>query len=346
MKRCAYNPWLHRFAVFTAAATLLLICAGGIVTSKGVGLAVPDWPNTFGYNMFTFPISKWVGGVFYEHTHRLIASWVGMLTTILVVWLWIREPRAWLRWLGIGAFLAVVTQGVLGGLRVTQLKDELGIFHGALAQLFFVLVCLIALFTSRWRLHSEANGAGGARRYFAAVTCLIFLQLVIGATMRHQHAGLAIPDFPLAYGEWWPATDSPAIERYNSMRMENVAVHPITASGVMLQMIHRILAVVIGLCVLAAGALALRKYGWGSPGGKLAAFWCVLIVLQVVLGVATVLTNKSADIATAHVAVGAVSLAIGSMLTLVAARRSGHYMLVSPDPAIVASTRVIQPVSV
>src|SRR6478752_7122020 len=108
MKRCAQNPWLHRFAVFTAAATLVLICVGGIVTSKGVGLAVPDWPNTFGYNMFLFPISKWVGGVFYEHTHRLLASAVGFLTTILAVWLWLKEDRRWLRWLGVLAWLAVV----------------------------------------------------------------------------------------------------------------------------------------------------------------------------------------------------------------------------------------------
>src|SRR4051794_9133744 len=82
-----YN-WLHRFAWLTLVATLLLICSGGMVTSKGVGLAVPDWPTTFGYNMFLFPVSKWVGGIFFEHTHRLIASTVGLLTIILAIWIW------------------------------------------------------------------------------------------------------------------------------------------------------------------------------------------------------------------------------------------------------------------
>src|SRR5688572_17979306 len=162
MRRSNNNPWLHRFAVLTAVATLFLICVGGIVTSKGVGLAVPDWPSTFGYNMFFFPFSKWVGGVFYEHSHRLVASGVGLLTTILAVWLWLKESRRWLRWLGIGAFLAVVLQGVLGGLRVVLFKDELGIVHATLGQLFFVLTCSIALFTSRWWPKAQALPAATA----------------------------------------------------------------------------------------------------------------------------------------------------------------------------------------
>src|SRR5689334_2500649 len=117
MTRSTDNPWLARFAVLTALATLALIALGGLVTSHGVGMSVPDWPTTYGYNMFLFPVSKWVGGIFYEHTHRLAASLVGFLTLILAVWLWLKESRAWLRWLGIFALFAVVLQGVLGGLR-------------------------------------------------------------------------------------------------------------------------------------------------------------------------------------------------------------------------------------
>src|SRR5204862_7211342 len=105
--------WLHRFAFLTAIATLFLICSGGMVTSKGVGLAVPDWPTTFGYNMFLFPVSRWVGGILFEHTHRLIASSVGFLTIILAVWLWFSEPRRWVRMLGVTAVGAVIFQGVL-----------------------------------------------------------------------------------------------------------------------------------------------------------------------------------------------------------------------------------------
>ena len=149
MARSTDNPWLTRFAILTAIATLCLISLGGLVTSHSVGMSVPDWPTTYGYNMFFFPFSKWVGGVFYEHSHRLAASAVGFLTVILAVWLWLKEERRWLRGLGILALLAVILQGLLGGLRVRWMQDELGIFHAALAQLFFVLVCSIALFSSR-----------------------------------------------------------------------------------------------------------------------------------------------------------------------------------------------------
>jgi cytochrome c oxidase assembly protein subunit 15 len=330
MTRTSNNPWLHRFAVLTAVATLFLICVGGVVTSKGVGLAVPDWPTTFGYNMFFFPFSKWVGGVFYEHSHRLVASGVGLLTTILAVWLWLKEERRWLRWLGVIAFVAVVVQGVLGGLRVTQLKDEIGIFHAALAQLFFVLMCAIALFTSRCggrceEADFEASRASASSRrrlrtFYIAVTCLIFIQLLIGATMRHQHAGLAIPDFPMAYGELWPAMDDASIGRYNQLRHEATAVHPITASGVALQMVHRILAFGILFSVLFAAWKTLRQFTARLLPGRLAIGWVTLILIQVALGAATIWTNKSADIATAHVAVGALSLAIGAMLVLTAPR--------------------------
>src|SRR4051812_46396363 len=226
MKRTSSNPWLHRFAVLTAVATLFLICVGGVVTSKGVGMSVPDWPTTYGYNMFFFPFSKWVGGIFYEHTHRLVASAVGFLTVILAVWLWLKEPRPWMRWLGVAAVLAVVLQGVLGGLRVTQIKDEIGIFHAALAQLFFVQVSAIALFSSRWWLRAQeapVGNRGGLIYLYWLGTGLIFLQLVIGATMRHQHAGLAISDFPLAYHRLWPAMDPEAIALYNQQRLEATA---------------------------------------------------------------------------------------------------------------------------
>src|SRR3954466_4754260 len=109
-----HNRWLNRYAWVTVAATLFLICSGGMVTSKGVGLAVPDWPTTFGYNMFVFPVSRWIGGIFFEHIHRLIASVVGLLTIVLAVWLWRSETRRWLRMLGLVAVGAVLLQGILG----------------------------------------------------------------------------------------------------------------------------------------------------------------------------------------------------------------------------------------
>jgi len=323
MTRILANLWLHRFAMLTALATLGLICLGGVVTSKGVGMSVPDWPTTYGYNMFFFPFSKWVGGIFYEHTHRLLASAVGLLTVILALWLWVKESRPWLRWLGVLALIAVILQGVLGGLRVTKMKDELGIFHAALAQLFFVLACAIALFSSPWWLNVERKPVSGRTALTGLYwlgTGLIFFQLLLGAIMRHQHAGLAISDFPLAHHRLWPAMDPASIAGYNQERFEVTAANPITAFQVGLQMVHRLTAFSILASVLWAALATKRRLSSHEPLAKLAQAWCALIFTQILLGAATIWTNKSADIATAHVAVGALSLMTGALLILVASR--------------------------
>src|ERR1700712_3461638 len=110
-----YNPPLFGCPALTAFTPFLLIGLGGLVTSHEAGMSVPDWPTTYGYNMFAFPLDKWVGGIFWEHSHRLLASVVGFLTTVLAIWLWAKDSRSWLHWLGIAAFLLVVLQGVLGG---------------------------------------------------------------------------------------------------------------------------------------------------------------------------------------------------------------------------------------
>src|SRR6185437_706062 len=136
---------LHRFATFVAGCTVLLLLAGSLVTSTGSGLSVPDWPTTYGWNMFTFPPSKWVGGIFYEHWHRLIASTVGFLTIILAAWLWIAEPRRWMKWLGVAALGSVILQGVLGGLTVLFfLPPAISSAHAAVGQTFFCIACAIA----------------------------------------------------------------------------------------------------------------------------------------------------------------------------------------------------------
>ena len=321
-----YHPALFWFAVLNAVATFLLIGLGGLVTSHEAGMSVPDWPNTYGYNMFTFPISKWVGGIFYEHSHRLLASVVGLLTTILAVWLWLKDPRKWLTWLGIAAFLLVIAQGILGGLRVKWQLDYLGIPHGAVAQAFLVLTCAIALFTSCWWQNSatekQISVPRGLRSHVLYVTILIFIQLLIAATMRHQHAGLAISDFPLAHGKIWPATSPEAIAHYNAQRVEINNINPITTFQVELQMIHRLVAYVIFLGVAAAAMLARKKLGGHDWLTKFAFFWLVLLALQIILGAATIWLNKAADIATGHVMVGALALLAGALWWLVAARRT------------------------
>src|SRR4051794_25959408 len=146
----AYNPLLHRTAQLTAAATLLLIFMGGLVTSHGAGMSVPDWPNSYGYNMFTFPPSKWVGGIFYEHTHRLMGTVVGMLSIVLTIYAWKKETRLWVQNLATAVLGAVIVQGILGGLRVVLVKLDLAIVHACFAQAFFCLATLVAIITSRW----------------------------------------------------------------------------------------------------------------------------------------------------------------------------------------------------
>lgn len=321
-----YQPALFWFAVLNAVTTFLLIGLGGLVTSHEAGMSVPDWPTTYGYNMFVFPLDKWVGGVFYEHSHRLLASAVGLLTTILTVWLWLKDSRKWIHWLGITAFLLVIVQGILGGLRVRWMLDWLGVPHGAVAQAFLVLCCAIALFISRWWLKSETEKQisvpRGLRSHVLYVTILIFVQLLIAATMRHQHAGLAINDFPLAHGQLWPATTPEAIVDYNAHRPPGTIGNPITAFQVTLQMIHRLVAYAIFLGIAAAAMLARKKLGGADALTKLAWFWLALIALQIGLGAWTIWSNKAADVTTLHVMVGASALLVGAIWWLIAARRA------------------------
>ena len=157
---------LNRYATFVAGYTVLLLLAGSLVTSTGSGLSVPDWPNSYGWNMFTFPPSMWVGGILYEHGHRLVASGVGMLTVILAAWLWLREPRRWVKRLGLVALGAVIAQGALGGLTVLFfLPPAVSTAHAGLAELFFCTVVSLALFTSRsWLDGVDAVDDGVLRR--------------------------------------------------------------------------------------------------------------------------------------------------------------------------------------
>ena len=305
------NRWFNRFVWFTVAATLLLICSGGMVTSKNAGLAVPDWPTTFGYNMFLFPVSKWVGGILFEHTHRLIASTVGLLTLILAGWLWRTEPRRWVRLLGLTAVSAIVLQGILGGIRVTLLKDEIGIFHACLAQAFLGLLIIIALVTSRTWIQPNSLPSAGAQKLRAlalATTAIIYIQLALGATMRHEHRDLSITDFPTAYGRWIPDTSSDAIAKINSIR-DGRGLSDVTATQIWLQMTHRLGAIVVTVGIIAFFVAAQREKL--SPLRRLSSVWLIAILLQLALGGWTIWSNKAADIATAHVAVGAAMFGLG-----------------------------------
>jgi cytochrome c oxidase assembly protein subunit 15 len=321
---CRYNKWLNRFTWFICVAALLLICSGGMVTSKNVGLAVPDWPTTFGYNMFLFPFSKWVGGILFEHTHRLIASAVGFLTIILAIWLWCGESRRWVRNLGLIALAGVILQGILGGLRVTMLKDEIGIFHACVAQAFLALLVVIALVTTNfWRFLNDIDISpkkfAPIRFLEIAVTVAIYVQLALGATMRHQHRDLSILDFPTANGAWIPDTNATALAKINSWR-DARGLSDVDAFQVWLQMTHRFVALLIAIGVIAFCSRVLRDARQVSALKKLSVWWVAFLLVQLTLGAWTIWSNKAADIATAHVAVGAVMLSFGVSISAICRR--------------------------
>ena len=350
-------------------ATLGLLAAGGLVTSHGAGMAVPDWPNTYGYNMFFFPFSQWVGGIFYEHTHRLFASLVGLLTSVLALWLCGARARPWMRNLGLvllaaalGALIAwprrwsdALVLGLAGarcsaraspGLDASPAPDGCGGWGWRPFWPWFFKGCLAdcELCSSRTRSASSMRrwrncfspwfarwpcspAVGGktrqappadfdARRLpslVLATTLLILVQLILGAWMRHQHAGLAIPDFPLAYGKLWPPMDAASVALYNQQRLEIVSVNPITSFQIGLQMAHRIMAALILAAVAACAGWTLRRLGPKTALGKLALLWLGLVLAQALLGATTIWSNKAADIAMAHVLGGALCLALGTV---------------------------------
>jgi cytochrome c oxidase assembly protein subunit 15 len=185
----SFSPWPHRLALVTACATLPLLFIGGLVTSKGAGLAVPDWPTTFGYNMFFNPWSKMVGPIYYEHSHRLVASAVGLLTIAMAFTFWMKERRTWVRWLAVLALGLVIVQGIFGGLRVVLLQHTLAIVHALFAQAFFALLVSLVIFTStEWNSEARPDSiADGGRlwRLSALTTGLIYVQAMFGAVFRH-----------------------------------------------------------------------------------------------------------------------------------------------------------------
>lgn len=177
---------LHRYTALTTFATFLLLVAGGLVTSTDSGLAVPDWPLSYGE---LFP--RMVGGILYEHSHRMIAAVVGLMIAILAGWLWLKEPRRWVRWLGYGALVAVIAQAVLGGITVLwMLPAPLSVAHACLGQTVFCLVVCLALVTSpSWQTREplvDDEQLPSLRGSCGTITFLLFLQLLLGAMLRHS----------------------------------------------------------------------------------------------------------------------------------------------------------------
>jgi cytochrome c oxidase assembly protein subunit 15 len=322
-----YRPWLHRIALLTAAATFPLIFMGGLVTSHGAGMSVPDWPNSYGYNMFLFPPRLWVGGILYEHTHRLMGTVVGMLSIVLTFAAWKMETRRWVRWVATGGLGAVIFQGVLGGLRVVWVKLDLAIVHACFAQAFFCFAAFTAVVTSRWWIETPERTNPRAKwliRLAIACVLAIYAQLIVGATMRHYDAGLAIPDLPWAYGKLLPPTDDAGLKTINAARAWESGLKPVTLAQVWLHFGHRLGAVIVSALVTTLVVTVLARKHRPRKLIVPATLLAALLVTQVTLGVFTVLYRKPADVASAHVAVGALVLVTTFVLTIRAVRLYGR----------------------
>lgn len=301
---------LRVYTRIVAGCTFLLLIAGGMVTSTGSGLSVPDWPLSFGRWM---PAME--GGVLYEHGHRMIASFVGFLIVIEALWLARAEPRRWVRRLGWAALAGVVVQGLLGGLTVLLgLPDPVSISHAGLAQLVFGLTVAIALVTSRGWAAAGAEPRPVDRHEPSLFTlawltaAAVFLQILLGAAVRHMGAGLAIPTFPLAYGQWIPPLSSLPVQVHFAHRVGALAVAAVT------------------LWTAARGLRVHRDEPWlARPAGLLG----LVVVVQIGLGGWTVLSYKHPWVATAHLAGGALLFATAVTLSFRARRR----LRLAPAPA-------------
>ena len=298
------GPGLHRLAVVTAGATCLLLFAGGLVTSTGSGLAVPDWPLSFGQ---VFP--PMVGGVLFEHGHRLVAAMVGCLTLALALWTVLREPRAAVRALALLMLVAVILQGVLGGAAVLyRLPLAVSVAHACLAQIFFCLAVTLAVVTGEgWRRVGSplvSRNPSALPTLAGLTTVVVFAQIVVGALMRHMKAGLAIPDFPLAFGRLVP---------------------PLVTPLIVVNFVHRLGALLVTVLV---GWTAARVSVDVVGLRRLARLAVALVGVQITLGALTIWSTRAVLPTTTHLVVGAALLATCLVLTL----RLGHLERVEAAP--------------
>lgn len=308
---------LRLYSKFLVLATLFLIFAGSLVTSTGSGLAVPDWPLSYG---MLFP--PMVGGVFYEHGHRLIAASVGFFTIILAVWLGLKEQRKWLKNLGFAALGAVILQGLLGGLTVLfYLPKPVSISHALLGQTFFCITVVVAYGLSRERADRLSSRPQDSRvahplaKTALVLTAFVYVQLFLGALMRHTHSGLAIYDFPTMAGEWWPSFSPSMLATINSWRSGH-NLDTVTLTQVGIHLVHRIWAAAV---VVLAAVLTVKA---SKTAEKTPLIWRQVMLMnavlaaQVTLGIFTVWSGKAPYIASFHVVTGALFLGLCVLLCL------------------------------
>jgi cytochrome c oxidase assembly protein subunit 15 len=328
------SPWPHRWAVVLACATFPLIWVGGLVTTTDAGMAVPDWPTTFGYNPFLYPLSTWFAApwdIFVEHGHRLLGALVGLLTIILTVSVVRHDHRAWMRLLAGAALALVIIQGMLGGMRVRLDERTLAMLHGCIGPLFFAVTVALAVVTcGRWQgAGPPLAGARGAHvRRLAVVTCvLVYLQILLGAVLRHV-----------------PVDEQPD-------------------TFVLAVQFHLLMAGIVSIHILWLAWSVLRRFRRVPPLGRLAGGLVALIFVQLALGAGTWIVNYAVPqwaagwlpasvgggaivhggwlqthVVTAHAAIGSALLAVSLSLALHSLR-----LLAAPQTAGRLAARKLEP---
>jgi cytochrome c oxidase assembly protein subunit 15 len=307
-----HKPALAVFAGIGSVWVFLLVTLGAFTTSIGAGMAFLDWPLSNG----SINPEGWLQDIsmFAEHSHRLTGMMMGFITIGLALWLWRREERAWVRQLGFWALGIVILQGIIGGQRVTlnainvpwfhmSLGEMLRIPHGILAQIYVCVLIAIAVSCSRSWIERATPVGPAVRKIGVACTVLMFVQLVIAATMRHNAAGLAIPTFP-----------------YSTPAPENHWLPPAWNFPVIIHFAHRVMALVLAIA-LTLFAFVIRRDRASTVAMKAGASGLVsLVVLQILLGAQIIWTMRRPEMTTGHVVVGALTLAVTFWLTWVAHR--------------------------
>lgn len=332
----AERKGLQRFAWLVFSLIILLIFFGGHVKSTNSGLSVPDWPNTYGHFMFSFPMDRMIGGIFWEHSHRMIATVVGALTLALTIWVWFVEKRKWVKNLALAASVAVVVQGLFGGLTVLfYLPVWTSSIHGTLAQSYLCMVLVLALALSpKWKNDTArfADSEKKSLRTLALWTVgAIFVQLMLGAVMRHSEAGLAIPDFPTMFGSWIPPLGKESLAFANSELARNgilskMRLTEVTQGQILTHLAHRLWAVVVTALVIWTAVRVFRSHSAISRLRRPAILLLILLTFQITLGIFTIYTEKQPSITTLHVLTGALTLA-----SAVALAAQARHLLYRPE---------------
>jgi len=312
-----YQIWLRRLSKLTVFSTLFLIFAGALVKSHEVGLSVPDWPTTYGKQMFAYPISEMVGGIFYEHGHRMVATIVGFFTMVQAIWLGFSQEPQWLKKIGFFALGMVILQGLFGGITVLFfLPPPVSIIHGILAQTFFMITIVLAYGLSIERSkRTEISGSSGVKRGAVIMCGLVYVQLILGALMRHTASGMAIPDFPTMGGLWIPTFSETMIHNIN-LTLFDLDIDPVSRGQVIIHFIHRLGAIIV------TGSIGFFGYKYGSFAKENKLVFAALVsiigivILQFSLGAITVLSERSPYIASFHVVTGAALLGACTLFIL------------------------------